>query len=66
MDKDESLDLKFISGMRPQWKFSKYIGLTLVDVLMSGSKDERDEITTRIYLYATSASDSSAPYLKVS
>ena len=66
MDKDESLDLKFISGMRPQWKFSKYIGLTLVDVLMSGSKDERDEITTRIYLYATSASDSSAPYIKVS
>lgn len=66
MDQGESVDLELISGMRPQWKFSKYIGLTLVDILMSGSKKDRDEITTRIYLYATSASDSSAPYIKVS
>ena len=66
MGNNETITLKQISDMRPQWKFSKYIGLEVVDRLMSGSKDERDEITTRIYLYATSASDNSAPYIKIS
>jgi hypothetical protein len=66
MGNDESTNLEEISRMRPQWKFSKYIGLEVVDRMMSGSKDERDEITTRIYLYATSASDNSAPYIKIS
>lgn len=62
----ETIDLGAIGKMRTQWKFAKYIGLLVVDRMMSGSKDERDEITTRIYLYATSASDNSAPYIKVS
>jgi len=66
MGDNETVTLKQISDMRPQWKFSKYIGLLVVDQLMSGSKDQRDEMTTRIYLYATSASDNSAPYIKVS
>lgn len=66
MGDDESTNLEGISRMRPQWKFAKYIGLEVVDRMMSGSKDERDEITTRIYLYATSASDNSAPYIKIS
>ena len=61
-----STSLKEIAAMRPQWKFSKYLGLLVVDQLMSGSAKERDEITTRIYLYATSASDNSAPYIKIS
>jgi|TARA_Y100000015_G_scaffold15341_1_gene14721 hypothetical protein len=62
----EVVDIEFISAMRPQWKFAKYLGLLVVDQLMKGSKDQRDEITTRIYLYATSASDDSAPYIKIS
>ena len=62
----EEIDLEEISNMRTQWKFAKYIGLLVVDRMMSGSKEERDEITTRIYLYATSASDNSAPYIKIS
>ena len=62
----EVVDIEFISKMRPQWKFAKYLGLLVVDQLMKGSKDQRDEITTRIYLYATSASDDSAPYIKIS
>jgi hypothetical protein len=62
----EEVDLNSISNMRTQWKFAKYIGLLVVDRLMSGSKEERDEMTTRIYLYATSASDNSAPYIKIS
>ena len=63
---NETTNLEEISRMRPQWKFAKYIGLEVVDRMMSGSKEERDEITTRIYLYATSASDNSAPYIKIS
>jgi len=66
MGNDESTNLEEISRMRPQWKFAKYIGLEVVDRMMSGSKDERDEITTKIYLYATSSSDNSAPYIKIS
>lgn len=66
MGNDESTNLEAISMMRPQWKFAKYIGLEVVDRMMSGSATERDEITTRIYLYATSASDNSAPYIKIS
>ena len=66
MGDGEEVSLKQISNMRPQWKFAKYLGLLVVDQLMSGSKDQRDEITTRIYLYATSASDDSAPYIKIS
>ena len=66
MSDGEKTSLKEIAAMRPQWKFSKYLGLLVVDQLMSGSQKERDEITTRIYLYATSASDNSAPYIKIS
>ena len=66
MGDNETVTLKQISDMRPQWKFAKYIGLEVVDRMMSGSAAERDEITTRIYLYATSASDNSAPYIKIS
>lgn len=62
----EEIDLQTISEARSQWKFSKYIGLTLTDILMSGSDNDRDELTTKIYLYATSASDDSAPYIKIS
>ena len=62
----EQVSKEDISRMRPQWKFAKYLGLLVVDQLMRGTKIQRDEITTRIYLYATSASDDSAPYIKIS
>lgn len=62
----EVVDLNLIKGMRTQWKFSKYMGLMLCDVLMSGNKKQRDELATKIYLYATSASDDSAPFIKIS
>jgi len=66
MGPNEQVTKEDISRMRPQWKFAKYLGLLVVDQLMSGTKVQRDEITTRIYLYATSASDDSAPYIKIS
>jgi len=33
---------------------------------MGGSVKKRNEFTTKLYLYATSASDDSAPFIKVS
>lgn len=62
----EVVDILLIKSMPTQWKFSKYIGLKLCDVLMSGTLKERNEFTTKLYLYATSSSDDSAPFIKVS
>jgi hypothetical protein len=62
----EVVDINLIKSMSTQWKFSKYIGLKLCDVLMSGTSKKRNEFTTKLYLYATSASDDSAPFIKVS
>ena len=51
------------SDQKGQWSFSKYMGLLLVDKLMSGSADEFAQL---VYLYATSQSRESAPFFKVS
>jgi hypothetical protein len=62
----EVVDMNLIKNMPTQWKFSKYIGLMLCDILMGGNMKNRNEFTTKLYLYATSASDDSAPFIKVS
>ena len=61
----ESVDYHYNrTANKGQWVFSKYLGLMLVDRLMSMSKKERDEVSNLIALYATSQSKDSAPYLK--
>ena len=52
--------------MPKKWKFAKYMGLVLADIMRTASKDEQNDIATKLYLYATSESDESAPYIKVS
>ena len=49
-----------------QWKFSKFLGLEVVDIMMSGTSQERNDVSSRLYKYAASRSDKSAPFLKVS
>ncbi len=49
-----------------QWKFSKFLGLEVVDIMMSGTSQERNDVSSRLYQYAASRSDKSAPFLKVS
>ena len=49
-----------------QWKFSKFLGLEVVDIVMSGTSQERNDVSSRLYQYAASRSDKSAPFLKVS
>tara|TARA_B100001287_G_scaffold260320_1_gene248306 strand:+ start:393 stop:1850 length:1458 start_codon:yes stop_codon:yes gene_type:complete len=51
------------SDPKGQWSFSKYMGLLLVDKLMSGNADQFAQL---VYLYATSQSRESAPFFKVS
>tara|TARA_Y100000589_G_C27180177_1_gene640407 strand:+ start:269 stop:1816 length:1548 start_codon:yes stop_codon:yes gene_type:complete len=48
-----------------QWKFSKFLGLEVVDIVMSGNAQQRNEVSTKLYRYAASKSDQSAPFLKV-
>ncbi len=49
-----------------QWKFSKFLGLEVVDIIMQGNSQQRNEVSSRLYQYAASRTDKSAPFLKVS
>ncbi len=49
----------------PKWRYSKYLGLTLLTVLDSVSKKKANEIVQDIYFYAGSKSSFSAPYAKI-
>ena len=52
--------------MPSQWKFSKYFGLIATEAMMDASVDERNEVMKRLYLYGTSQTDDSGPFIKVS
>ena len=54
-----------INSQTPKWVFSKYMGMTLVDIVYSDT-NKRDDLMTAVYLYASSQSDNSAPYMKIS
>ena len=54
-----------IKKQTPKWVFSKYMGMTLVDIVYSDT-NKRDDLMTAVYLYASSQSDNSAPYMKIS
>ena len=57
------------SGMnKSQWKFSKYFGMTVLDIMFGNGNTakQRDELSTRLYKYASSQSDLSGPFIKVS
>jgi len=50
----------------PKWLFSKYLGMKMVEAIYSQSETKRNEITTAIYRYASSQSDNSATFMKIS
>ena len=54
-----------IKKQTPKWVFSKYMGMTLVDIVYSDT-NKRDDLMTAVYLYASSQTDNSAPYMKIS
>ena len=65
MERVQSADNKD-RAKKHQWKFSKFLGLEVVDIVMSGNSAERNETASRLYQYAASRTDKSAPFLKVS
>ena len=65
MDRVQSADNK-TTAKKHQWKFSKFLGLEVVDIVMSGTSVQRNDVSSRLYQYAASRTDKSAPFLKVS
>jgi len=65
MERVQSADNKD-RAKKHQWKFSKFLGLEVVDIVMSGTSAERNDVSSRLYQYAASRTDKSAPFLKVS
>jgi len=61
----DTVSVDQISKQTPKWVFSKFMGMTLVDVVYSNT-NERNDLMTAVYLYASSQSDNSAPYMKIS
>ena len=49
-----------------QWVFSKYMGMLLIDKMMSMKLDDRNKVSNLIAQYATSQHTLSAPFLKTS
>ena len=64
-DKNEEITLDAIGKKNPKWKFAKYLGLVLADIMRTAGGNAANDIATKLYLYATSESDQSAPYIKV-
>ena len=48
-----------------KWRFAKYLSLMVIDYVDHLSKDQRDDLMSAVYLYATSQSDDSAPFIKI-
>ena len=61
----DTVSVDQISRQTPKWVFSKFMGMTLVDVVYSNT-NKRNDLMTAVYLYASSQSDNSAPYMKIS
>ena len=55
-----------IKNKGAKWLFSKYLGMKMVEAIYSEGKGKRNEITTAIYRYASSQSDNSATFMKIS
>jgi len=48
-----------------KWRFAKYLSLMVIDFVDGLTIDQRDDLMSAVYLYATSQSDDSAPFIKI-
>ena len=55
-----------INTLPQSWRFSKLCGLRFLDWMMGLPKAKRDQAVKEIYLYASSQSDKSSVYYKLS
>ena len=48
-----------------KWRFAKYLSLMVIDYVDGLTVTQRDDLMSAVYLYATSQSDDSAPFIKI-
>jgi hypothetical protein len=48
-----------------KWRFAKYLSLMVIDYVDNLSIEKRNDLMSAVYLYATSQSDDSAPFIKI-
>ena len=48
-----------------KWRFAKYLSLMVIDFVDGLTVTQRDDLMSAVYLYATSQSDDSAPFIKI-
>ena len=48
-----------------KWRFAKYLSLMVIDFVDGLTIAQRDDLMSAVYLYATSQSDDSAPFIKI-
>ena len=65
-DDAKDVSISSIKKKGPKWLFSKYLGMKMVEAIYSEGNGKRNEITTAIYRYASSQSDNSATFMKIS
>ena len=60
----EEFDVK-LRDMKDSFKISKYIGMVFIDAFLSTQPNKRDDFITRMYLYASSATEQSSYFVKL-
>ncbi len=61
----QKIDVAFVKGQSNKWRYSKYLCLMIIDILENVSKNKAGDILKDIYLYASSQSVYSGPYVKL-
>lgn len=63
--KRSSENAKIVQGESDKWRYSKMQVVELIEILESQNAKKRNKIVNDIYLYASSQSEYSAPYIKL-
>ena len=61
----QKIDIGFVKGQSNKWRYSKYLCLMIIDILETTTKSKAGDILKDIYLYASSQSVYSGPYVKL-
>ena len=62
-NREDHYDMSLQKSLK--WRYSKYLGLVMLDAILSQNAETRNEIIYDIYSYAGSKSRFSAPYAKI-
>ena len=63
--KEEDKFYKLLAAKDSNWRYSKYMCLKTLEILLSGTKEERDKFITKIWLYAASNTNQSSFFIKI-